>query len=167
MLFIEQFVLGYLEILLPTIPIVPATATARDHILYLQALMRDTSSTPWRLVRSTHKQILLMVEHKQLKWEDPINRNSIRVAQLLLTKEEALQDKFLGFTDKSTTKEPMKKVKEGGKPCPSYQTGACTHTKNHNLHGTHLLHICAYCHENGGHKFTHQESACQRKASQS
>ena len=54
---VEQFVQGYLEIVLPTIPIGPATAVARDHIGYLQRMMRDTSSAPWHLVRSTHKQI--------------------------------------------------------------------------------------------------------------
>ena len=63
---VEQFVEGYLEIVLPTIPIGPSTAVARDHISYLQHMMRDTSSAPWHLVRSTHKQIRLMVEHKQL-----------------------------------------------------------------------------------------------------
>ena len=60
---VDQFVQGYLEIMLPTIPVAPSTKIARDHIGYLQTMMRDTSSSPWHLVRSTHKQILLMVEH--------------------------------------------------------------------------------------------------------
>ena len=94
---VEQFVQGYLEIVLPTIPVGPSTEFARDHIGYLQNMMRDTSSCPWHLARSTHKQILLMVKHKQLKWEDTATRNSIRAAQLLLAKEEAIQAKFLVF----------------------------------------------------------------------
>ena len=50
---VEQFVQGYMEILLPTIPTGPATEVARDHILYLQTLMCDTASNPWHLVRRT------------------------------------------------------------------------------------------------------------------
>ena len=87
---VEQFVQGYIEIVLPTIPQGPATQIARDHIRYLQQMMRDTSSAPWHLVRSTHKQILLMVEHKQLKWENAAARDTIRAAQLLIAKEEAI-----------------------------------------------------------------------------
>ena len=167
---VEQFVQGYLEIILPTIPIEPATAVARDHLLYLQTMMRDTASSPWHLVRSTHKQILLMVEHKQLKWEDTTNRNSIRTAQLLLAKEEALQDKFLGLPDKQVSAKPVKRkpVKEEvGKTCPAFQTGACAHPKSHNLDGTNLLHVCSYCYKHGGHRFSHQETSCQRKVKKS
>ena len=97
-----------------------------------------------------------------------VNPNSIRAAHLLLTKEEALQDKFLGLPDKLSTKQPKKKtVKDEGKPCLSYQKGAWTHTKGHNLDSTHLLHVCAYCHKDRAHKFSLQESACQGKASKS
>ena len=59
-------------------------------------MMRDTSFSPWHLVCSTHKQILLMVEHKQLKWADAPTRDSIRAAQLFLAKEEAIKAKFQG-----------------------------------------------------------------------
>ena len=139
----EQFVQGYLEIVLPTIPVGPSTKFARDHIGYLQTMMRDTSSSPRHLVRSTHKQILLMVEHKQLKWEDSVTRDSIRAAQLLLAKEEAIQAKFLDLPDKTSAnagKKQQQQVKEeAGKPCHSYNTGACTYQKNHTLDGTKML----------------------------
>ena len=92
---VEQFVQGYIEIVLPTIPHGPATQIARAHICYLQHTMRDTSSAPWHLVRSTHKQILLMVEHKQLKWENAAAR-------------DAIQAKFFDF--------PAKSTKPGNKP---------------------------------------------------
>ena len=48
---VEQFMQGYLEIVLLTIPIGPSTAVTRDHIGYLQNMMWDTSSSPWHLVR--------------------------------------------------------------------------------------------------------------------
>ena len=83
---VEQFIQGYIEIVLPTIPVSSSTKVARDHIGYLQGMMCDTSYSPWHLVRSTHKQILLMIEHKQLKWEDAVTRDSIRAAQLLSAK---------------------------------------------------------------------------------
>ena len=43
---VEQFVQGYIEIVLPTIPQGPATQIARDHICYLQQMMRDTTLAP-------------------------------------------------------------------------------------------------------------------------
>ena len=83
--------------------------------------MRDTSSAPWHLVRSTHKQILLMVEHKQLKWEDASTRDAISAVQLLLAKEEAIQAKFLDLPAKSTKpgNKPQSK-EEPIKPCHSF-----------------------------------------------
>ena len=161
---VEHFVPGYLEIILPT------TAVARDHLLYLQTMMRDTASSSWHLVRSTHKQILLLVEHKQLKWEDTTNSNSIHAAQLLLAKEDALRDKLLGLPEKQASAKPAKRktVKEEvGKPCPAYQTGACTHPMSHNLDRTNLLHVYNYCYKHGGHRFSHQEPSCQRKVNKS
>ena len=162
----QQFVQGYLEIVLPPIPVGPSTKVARAHIGYLQIMMRDTSSSPWHLVCSTHKQILLMVEHKQLKWEDTATRNSIQAAQLLLAKEGAIQAKFLGLPDKPSAKAGKKKQQvkeEAGKPCNSYNTGACTHQKSHTLDGSTLLHICSYCFKHGNHRFYQQESACNRR----
>ena len=109
---VEQFVQGYIEIVLPTIPQGPATQIARDHICYLQQMMRDTSSAPWHLVRSTHKQILLMVEHKQLKWENAAAIDTIRAAQLLTAKEEAIQAKLFNLPAKSTKTGNMPQPKE-------------------------------------------------------
>ena len=151
---VEQFMQGYIEIVLPTIPQGPATKIARDHIGYLRTMMRDTSSSPWHLIRSTHKQILLMVEHKQLKWEDAPTRDSIRAAQLLLAKEEAIQAKFLALPAKSAPKpgnKPQSKEKPI-QPCHSYNTGTCAHPKNHTLDGTKLLHICAHFFRHGNHR---------------
>ena len=149
---VEQFVHGYIEIVLPTIPQGPATKIARDHIGYLQTMMRDTSSSPWHLVRSTHKQILLMVEHKQLKWEDALTRDSIRAAQLLLAKEEAIQAKLLDLPTKSAPKTGNKQQQskeELIQPCHSYNSGT--------------LHVCAHCFRHGNHHLRHKESACNRK----
>ena len=112
---VEQFVQGYLDIVQPTIPIGPSTEVTRDHIGYLQNMMRDTFSSPWHLVRSTHKHILLMVKHKQLKREDTATSNSIRAEQLLLAQEESMQAKFLGIPDKPQAKAGKKKQPgEGG-----------------------------------------------------
>ena len=142
---IEQFVQGYIEIMLPTIPQGPSTQIGRDHICYLQNMMRDTSSAPWHLVRSSHKQILLMVEHNQLKWENVSTRDAIRAAQLLLAKEEAIQAKFFDLPAKSTKpgNKPQSK-EEPIKPCHSFNNGTCTHLKNHVIDGTRMLHICAH-----------------------
>ena len=115
-------------------------AVARDHIGYLQNMMRDTSSSPWHLVRSTHKQILLMVEHKQLKWEDTATRNSIRAAQLLLAKEETMQAKFLCIPDKPQAN-------------PAYQCNSCSHKQTHVVDGTNMLHYCQYCFSHWNHRF--------------
>ena len=138
---VEQFVH---RDLLPTIPQGPATQIARDYICYLQNMMRDTSSAPWHLVRSTHKQILLMVEQKQLKWENASTRDAIRAAQLLLEKEEAIQAKFFDLPAKSTKpgNKPQSK-EEPIKPCHSFNNGTCTHLKNHVIDGTRMLHVCA------------------------
>ena len=163
---VEQFVQGYIEIVLPTIPEGPATKIARDHIGYLQTMMRDISSSPWHLVHSTHKQILLMVEHKQLEWEDAPTRDSIRAAQLLLANEEAIQAKFLDLPAKSAPKTGNKQQQsreEPFKPCHSYNTGTCTHPQNHTVDGTRMLHVCAHCFRHGNHRLRHQESACNRK----
>ena len=163
---VEQLVQGYLEIVLPTIPIGPSTAVARDHIGYLQHMMWDTSSSPWHLVRSTHKQILLMVEHKQLKWEDTATMNSIRAAQLLLAKEETMQAKFLGIPDKPQTKAGKKKPpvkEESGKPCPAYQSNTCSHQKTHVVDGTNMLHYCQYCFSHGNHRFSHPQTICNKQ----
>ena len=159
---VEQFVQGYLEIALPTIPQGPATQIARDHICYLQHMMRDTSSAPWHLVRSTHKQILLMVEHKQLKWENAAARDAIRAAQLLTAKEEAIQEKFFNLPAKSTKPGNKPQPKEELKPCHSYNS-TCTHLKDHVIDGTRMLHVCAHCFRHGNHRHRHQESVCTKK----
>ena len=134
---------------------------------YLQTMIRDTSSSPWHLVRANHKQILLMVEHKQLKWEDSVTRDSIRAAQLLLAKEEAIQAKFLDLPDQASAKAGKKQQQqvkeEAGKPCHSYNIGVCTHPKNHTIDGTKMLHICSYCFEHGNRRHHHQESACHKR----
>ena len=166
---LEQFVQGYIEIVLPTIPVGPSTKVARDHIGYLQGMMRDTSSSPWHLVRSTHKQILLMIEHKLLKWEDAVTRDSIRASQLLSAKEEVIQAKFLGLPDTATAKawkeqQQQQQVKEEAvQPCLSYNTGVCMHTRAHTIDGTKMFHICSHCFKHGKHRHFHQESACHKK----
>ena len=160
---VEQFVQGYIQIVLPTIPQGPATQIARDHICYLQQMMRDTSSAPWHLVRSTHKQILLMVEHKQLKWENAAARDAIRAAQLLTAKEEAIQEKFFNLPAKSTKPGNKPQPKEELKPCHSYNNSTCTHLKDHVIDGTRMLHVCAHCFTHGNHRHRHQESACTKK----
>ena len=160
---VEQFVQGYIEIMLPTIPQGPATQIARDHICYLQQMMRDTSSAPWHLVRSTHKQILLMVEHKQLKWENATARDAIRAAQLLTAKEEAIQEKFFNLPAKSTKPGNKPQPKEELKPCHSYNNSTCTHLKDHVIDGTRMLHVCAHCFTHGNHRHRHQESVCTKK----
>ena len=160
---VEQFVQGYIEIVLPMIPQGPATQIARDHICYLQHMMRDTSSAPWHLFRSTHKQILLMVEHKQLKWENAAARDAIRAAQLLIAKEEAIQEKFFDLPAKSTKPGNKPQPKEELKPCHSYNNGTCTHLKNHVIDGTRMLHVCAHCFRHSNHHHRHQESACTKK----
>ena len=160
---VEQFVQGYLEIVLPMIPQGPATQIARDHICYLQQMMRDTSSAPWHLVRSTHKQILLMVEHKQLKWENAAARDTIRAAQLLIAKEEAIQAKLFNLPAKSTQTGNNPQPKEVPKPCQSFNNGTCSHLKNHVIDGTRMLHVCAHCFRHGNHRHRHQESACTKK----
>ena len=124
----KQFVQGYIEIVLPTIPQGPATQIARDHICYLQHMMRDTSLAPWHLVCSTHKQILLMVEHKQP--ETPSKPPSF------IGKEEAIQAKFFNLPAKSTKPGNKPQPKEELKPCHSYNNGTCTHLKNHVIDGT-------------------------------
>ena len=165
---VEQFVQGYLEIVLPTIPISPSTPVTRDQIGYLQHMMRDTSPSPWHLVRSTHKQILFMVEHKQLKWEDTATRNSIRAAQLLLAKVETMQAKFLGIPDQPQTKAGKKKPpvkEESGKPCPAYQSNTCSYQKTHVVDGTNMLHYCQYCFSHRNHRFSHPQTICNKRGS--
>ena len=144
---VEQFVQGYIEIVLPTIPVGPSTMVASYHIGYLQGMMRDTSSSPWHLVSYTHKQILLMIEHKQLKWEDAVTRDSIRASQLLSAKEEVIQATFLGLPDTAKAgkkQQQQQQVKgEAVKPCLSYNTGVCTHTRAHIIDGTKMLNVIA------------------------
>ena len=159
---VEQFVQGYIEIVLPTIPQGPATQIARDHIRYLQQMMRDTSSAPWHLIRSTHKQILLMVEHKQLKWENAAARDTIRAAQLLIAKEEAIQAKLSNLPAKSTNTGNKPQPKEA-KPCQSFNNGTCTHLKDHDIDGTRFLHVCSQCFKHRKQRHRHQVSACHKK----
>ena len=84
----------------------------------------------WLVVRSTHKQILLLVEHKQLKWENAAARDAIRAAQLLIAKEEAIQAKFFNLPAKSTNTGNKPQPKEELKPCQSFNNSTCTHLKD-------------------------------------
>ena len=138
---VEQFVQGYIEIVLPTIR---------------------------HLVRFTYKQILLMIEHKQLKWEEAATRDSIRASQLLSALEEVIQAEFLSLPNtaiaKAGKKQQQQQVKEEAiQTCHSYNTGVCTHTKAHIIYGIKMLHICSHCYTTGKHCHAHRESACHKR----
>ena len=73
------------------------------------------------------------------------------------------QQIYLTTSAKAGKKQQQLVKEEAGKPCHSYNTGACTHQKNHTLDGIRMLYICSYCFKHGNNRYLHQESSCHRR----
>ena len=65
-----EFVSGYLSIIEEVTPINEANARLIRHLQYLRQLMDDCASLDWDSVRTAHRQVLMAIEYKRLRWED-------------------------------------------------------------------------------------------------
>ena len=65
-----EFVSGYLSIIEEVTPVNEANARLIRHLQYLRQLMDDCASLHWDLVRTAHRQVLMAIKYKRLRWDD-------------------------------------------------------------------------------------------------
>ena len=75
---IPEFVVGYCNIVIASLPVNNDTEVAADHVRYLADVTLDVDGGDWELVRNSHRQVLHLIEQRQLKWEDKNARDIFR-----------------------------------------------------------------------------------------
>ena len=102
-------------------------------VSYLSDLMEDATDFSWQGAKAAHAVLLCEMERGSLQWEDMDRIDRIRRAHA--------QKHVAGRGSWAKPSDP------GGKPwfCKSYQTGVCTHHRDHESNGKLQKHICAYC----------------------
>ena len=75
---IPEFVVGYCNIVIASLPVNNNTEVAADHVGYLADVMSDVDGGDWELVCNSHHQVLHQIVQGQLKWEDKNARDTSR-----------------------------------------------------------------------------------------
>ena len=143
---LTQWVQGFLK------NILEESCNERKDIMvsYLSDLMVDATDFSWQGAKAAHAVLLCELERGSLQWEYMDQMDQIRRAHA--QKHVPGRGSWLKPSD------------PGRKPwfCKSYQTGVCTHSRDHESNGKLQKHICAYC-LMGGRRLTHPEKDCNFK----
>ena len=144
---LTQFVQGFCK------NIMEESCNERRHTMvsYLSDLMEDATDFSWQSAKAAHAVLLCEMERGSLQWEDMDRIDQIRRAHA--QKHVASRGTWAKPSDHS-----------GRKPwfCKSFQTGVCTHTRDHESNGKLQRHICAHC-LMGGRQLNHPEKDCNLK----
>ena len=140
-----QWVMGFTRNILDE-----ADLNTRESMLtYMSELMEDVSDFGWQGAKAAHAVLCCEMERGSVEWSDTNRIDRIRRAHAQRHRVES-------------TKTWSKNYQEGGKKpwfCKMFQSGSCTHTKDHELNGKIHRHICAYC-SLQGRVLTHPEKDC-------
>ena len=103
-------------------------------VSYLSDLMEDATDFTWQSAKAAHTVLLCEMERGSLQWEDMDRIDLIRRAHA--QKHVVNRNGWAKPSDHS-----------GRKPwfCKGFQTGVCTHTRDHESNGKLQRHICAHC----------------------
>ena len=116
-------------------------------VSYLSDLMEDATDFTWQGAKAAHAVLLCEMERGTLQWEDQDRIDRIRRAHA--QKHAPARGGWAKPSD------------PGRKPwfCKNFQSGSCTHSKDHEFNGKVQKHICAFC-LMGGKQLNHAEKDC-------
>ena len=120
-------------------------------VSYLGDLMEDATDFSWQGAKAAHAVLLCEMERGSLQWEDLDRIDRIRRAHA--QKHVSGRSGWGKPSDHS-----------GRKPwyCKNYQTGNCSHSRDHEFNGRIQKHICSNCLA-GGRQVGHPERECPHK----
>ena len=141
-----EFVSGYLtmSIIEEVTPVTPENQKLLTRIDYLRQLMDDCATMDWPSVRAAHRQVLMKIELKMLKWEDTqgVKETKALAMSRLRNRPDSLP------TSKPVVYHNSPPVQ--AQPCTSYQKLTCGFATDRVTEGIDRLHCCAYCYRRQG-----------------
>ena len=121
-------------------------SNARKTIMvsYLSDLMEDATDFTWQRAKAAHAVLMCEMERGSLKWEDTDRID--RICRAHAQKHAPARGNW------------ARPSGLGRKPwfCKNFQSGTCTHTRDHRSNGKTQKHICSYC-LMGGKQLGHAE----------
>ena len=103
-------------------------------IAYMSDLMEDATDFLWQGAKAAHAVMLCEMERGVLSWEDSDRINKICTAH---AQKHMVSSKPGRTRSGDASRKPWF--------CKSYQSGNCTHSKDHESNGKLQKHICAFC----------------------
>ena len=144
----SEFMSGYMTIIEEALPDIPDVKAALKHIHYARNLMEDVPQSNWKTVRTAHRQVLMAIDYKRIKWED--------TDAVYKTKADAL------IRCRNESAAPTAPVQEAHvAPCHAFQSFSCNHEGDHIEDEKTMLHYCSYCYAQGK-KHTHPLVNCRK-----
>ena len=122
-------------------------------VAYMSDLMEDTTDFSWQGAKAAHAVMLCEMERGVLSWENSDRINRIRRAH---AQKHIAGNKSSWHKSNNVSRKPWF--------CKSYQSGNCTHSRDHESNGKMHKHICAYC-LSMGKQLGHPEKECNQKKS--
>ena len=149
---LSEFISGYIAITEATLPPGLDLTDLRRYFDYLRSLMVDCAEVSWVTTRTAHKQVLLGIHHRRLKW--------LKQRGCLDAKRDDIQH-ILRIPIQSASQQLPSPEPEINL-CPLYQSE--NSVTDHTTDGTTYTHCCSYCHRTSRKKDIHPEASCNKKS---
>ena len=135
------------------VPVNQENAKLLAHFHYLRQLMDDCLSFDWEDVRSTHRQVLMAIELKRLKWE---NTAGVKEAKALAL------SRIRNHRPSQLTTTQQQPESPNAQPCINYQKVSCQFQGDHFSDGLTQLHCCQYCYRKFNAQRPHPKKECRK-----
>ena len=122
-------------------------------ISYMSDLMEDATDFSWQGANAAHAVMLCEMECGVLSWEDSDRIDRVRRVH---AQKHVVSSRSNWVKTSDVAKKPWF--------CKSFQSGTCTHSKDHEMNGKLHKHICAFC-LGIGKQIGHPEKDCLQKKS--
>ena len=132
---------------------------------HLERVLEDAMMYEWSDVRKWSEEVCSRIAKNTLRWTDTyiIDRLQTQLSHKnLLGHSQYSGGATSGRPDAYEMSEAIRQAKPGP-PCKFFQTGACTHTKDHVQKGYCQLHVCSYCLANKCLLQPHSSKDCKTK----
>ena len=100
-------------------------------IEYMCDLMEDAQDFSWASAKASHAVLLCRMEEGRLEWEQTAKIDRIRRANAQKMTGNGVQYN--------------QNPKDKGMPCRYYQSGSCSHSRDHTTGGRRYRHVCVNC----------------------
>ena len=120
-------------------------------VAYMSDLMEDATDFSWQGAKAAHAVMLCEKERGAITWEDSDHIDRIRRAH---AQKHVVSSKQNWQRSSEANRKPWF--------CKNYQSGNCTHNKDHESNGRVQRHICAFC-LSLGKQLGHLEKECSSK----